>query len=405
MDTFLYEFPAIELPSKVDSTELIVEQLDREYKFSAIAPEVNNLVKAMREGRTSEGIAAFVNKAMKVGGKAKANVENLYMTAGRRLQKYKDAVKNPQKTLTYGFEQVDAITGGMWKSDLIIIAGRAGEGKTQIAIESARQVSQQGFKVAFFNGEMDNDELGYRLDTLETHVSNFCISNGKPCVEMQYIEAIPTIINKKNELLVLSRPEDIDEKITPSYLYRYCQQNAIDVLYVDQFSLLDGESRYRTDQEVSYELVRDIKKMQKRLGIPVVLLAQIKRPDKTAKTKEGDPKYELSDLGKTRALEEFASVVIMLDQLFEKDENGRAIINFYIGKNRHGVKNNTLTYAFDIDKGYITFLKSTMPLPKYTKVSSNVDIAPTLIETQVEEGNLPFNDGGAEAVDEDSLPY
>jgi replicative DNA helicase len=134
-----------------------------------------------------------------------------------------------------------------------------------------------------------------------------------------------------------------------------------------QFSLLDSTSKSRETSEIKYELVRDLKMIQKRLGIPIILLAQIKRQDKALmrQTKEGTPKFDTSDLSQTRGLEEFGTVVIMIDQVFDKDKQGNVMFNLYFAKNRHGEKEHILTYAWNIDKGERTYLSSNKDLPNY----------------------------------------
>jgi replicative DNA helicase len=235
-DSFGCQFPAMELPEKTDATGLIIDQIDKEYKFNIVALGVNDLIKAMRDGRTSEGLDQFVTLVNQTNGEKESGVINLYETVTNRLKKYEDAVKNPQKAASYGFKEIDQITGGLWSSDLIILAGRAGTGKTLLAIESARCVAKQGYKVGYFNGEMDEYELGYRLDTLETHISNFAISNGKTgrdgAIFETYRQAASKIASEKAELLILNRGTS-DAKITPAYLEKFCKRHKIDVLYIE----------------------------------------------------------------------------------------------------------------------------------------------------------------------------
>lgn len=404
IETFKEKFPAIELPETTDPTGMIIEYLDRKHKYDVLVPEVNKLVRAMQEGKVNSGIEDFVRVASQTSGRSTGQSENVFAVAQRRFDLYERRRQSPTPKITTGFAEIDRITGGMGESDLIVIAGEPGQGKSTLGIKSAYEVSQAGKRVAYFNGEMDNDEIGYKIDSFITHLSAFSMLNGRWGIAEKYREAIQKIKEKTNELYILSRA-DVADKITPRFLERYCIKHKIEVLYLDQFSLLDSNSRYRTDQEVSYELVRDLKTMQKKLQIPVVLLAQIKRQDKQAKrqTKEGDPVYELSDLGKTRALEEFASVVLMLNQRYDKDERGWIPMDVWVGKNRNGQRGNLLTYVWNFDKGQVEFLKSTQPLPerdedtyKQTKIGEEVvemrDVVdePLPWDDDEEDGDLPY---------------
>lgn len=409
-ETFKESFPAIELPETTDPVNMIVDYLDRRYKYETLVPEVNKLVKAMQEGRVNAGLEDFVKAAAITGGRSVGSTENVFATAQRRYDLYERRRQSPSPKITTGFEEIDRITGGMGESDLIIIAGEPGQGKSTIGIKSAYEVSQAGKRVAYFNGEMDNDEIGYKIDSFITHLSAFSMMNGRWGIADKYREAIRKIKEKKNELYILTR-NDIADRITPKFLERYCIKNKIEVLYLDQFSLLDSNSKYSTDQEVSYELVRDLKTMQKKLQIPVVLLAQIKRQDKATKrmTKEGNPVYELSDLGKTRALEEFASVVLMLNQRYEKDERGWIPMDVWIGKNRNGQRGNILTYVWNFDKGEVEFLKSTQPLPvsEYEKDMQQMQIEERLESAKAIEESDMWDNSTSNVCDEDDgeLPF
>lgn len=398
-DTFADVFPAIELPEQTDPTGMIIEYLDKRYKYDVLVPEVNKLVRAMQEGKVNAGIEDFVRVASHMSGRSVGQSENVFAVAQRRFDLYEKRRQTPTPKITTGFAEIDRITGGMGDSDLIIIAGEPGQGKSTIGIKSAYEASQVGKRVAYFNGEMDNDEIGYKIDSFITHLSAFSMMNGKWGIADKYRAAISKIKEKTNELYILSR-NDIADKITPRFLERYCMKNKIDVLYIDQFSLLDSNSKYKTDQEVSYELVRDLKTMQKKLQIPVVLLAQIKRQDKVTKrqTKEGDPVYDLSDLGKTRALEEFASVVLMINQRYEKDERGWIPMDIWVGKNRNGQRGNILTYLWNFDKGEVEFLKSTQELPEKEQLKMQQITAEEAIKNAAQES--PSEDDDEDYEDE-----
>jgi replicative DNA helicase len=406
--TFKATFPAFEIPTDYDPPAMMLKAIRKKYIFQQSFPIVNELNKDMEKGDVDQGIEKFVASLQKIHGVTDNKVINVYRDVDIRYRHYEELRANPEKYITYGFPEWDTMLGGLGRADLVVIAGRAGEGKSICAIKMGMAQSLAGYRVAYFNGEMDEDEIGYRVDTLMTGISNYGMAQGKEYVAEKYASAVVHIRETKATtgedavFLILSKNE-MDDKITPKYLEKFCRQNNIDVLIIDQFSLLDSVSKMRQDSEISYELSRDIKHMQKSLKIPVVLLAQIKRQDKKqqAARKEGAPKYELSDLSKTRGLEEFASVVILLDNQYERDYRGWAVINFFFGKSRGSkARGNTLTYAWDIDKGNIEFLKSTQPLAYAPTSTPERPKAPPpqgkLVEADehglvpVSDENLPF---------------
>jgi replicative DNA helicase len=372
-DTFREQFPAMELPTELDPTHFIIDQLAKKYMNGMMVPEVQKLVNLINEGRLEDGLAEFEKKLNEVSGVDHRRIVNVFSEEeiDKRQKLYIERLQHPERMITFGFKEWDDLTGGQGEADLSIIAGRPSGGKSVTALKSAYEVSKAGYKVAYFNGEMADSAVEYKLDTFVTGISNFGINKGKAFVRDSYLRMIEAIKQLPYQFILLSK-DDVKDKITPTYLEKFCKRNQIECLYLDQFSLLDSESRMKRDAEISWELVKELKNMQKRLKIPVVLLAQIKRPDKKAPKKDaGDPKYDLEDMGKSRGLEEFASNVVLLDQLYEKDDQGRSIVNYFFGKTRDGAgRGNTLQYAWDFDKGKVWFMHSTVPIKNYPDVPS-----------------------------------
>ena len=240
-----------------------------------------------------------------------------------------------------GFKDLDEITAGFQKSDLIIIAARPSMGKTAFVLNIAQNAAlDKGIPVAVFSLEMSKESVVQRMLTSEGRVDAQRLRKGK----LQDEEFVRL---GRAAGLLSQAPIWIDD--TPgmnllelrSKARRLKMEANIDLLVVDYLQLMQGptdtESR---QQEISY-ISRSLKALARELEIPVVALSQLSRaPEQRA----GEGKRpQLSDLRESGAIEQDADLVMfiyrqeMYDGLVDKDGNsleGRAEV--IVGKQRNG---------------------------------------------------------------------
>lgn len=207
-----------------------------------------------------------------------------------------------------GYFDLDDLTLGFQKSELIIIAGRPSHGKTAIALNIARNACvKYNYSIAFFSLEMAARELFLRLLASEAMVNGQNLKTGKLKNE-DWAKVASTYPNLKTNLF-------IDDSSEMSILElraktrRLKQEHDIDMIMVDYLQLISGQGNFeRRDLEVAY-ISRSLKALAKELDIPVVACAQLNRG---TEQRGKDSRPQLSDLRESGSIEQDADVVMFI---------------------------------------------------------------------------------------------
>lgn len=233
-----------------------------------------------------------------------------------------------------GLYDLDKVLGGLQNSDLLIIAGRPGMGKTGFMLSVMKNAAMKHKKhVAMFSLEMSNEQLVQRLIAQETGIDTQRLRTGKlnenewPLFT-QAIEAL----SKTNIYL------DDTPAITPLALRTKCRrlmmEYSIDLVILDYIQLMSGDTRNDNRvQEVSY-ISRNLKVLARELNVPVLAAAQLSR----AVEQRADKKPVLSDLRESGSLEQDADIVMFINRpdMMEKDATKASTAEIIVAKHRNG---------------------------------------------------------------------
>jgi replicative DNA helicase len=233
-----------------------------------------------------------------------------------------------------GFIDLDRLLGGLQPSDLLIVAGRPGQGKTGFLLSIAKNAAQAYKKtVAIFSLEMSNEQLVQRLISQETGIDSQRLRTGKLENEEWplFTQAIETMSGTRMFL-------DDTPAITPLQLRTKCRrlhmEYHLDLVIVDYLQLMAGEGRSENRvQEVSY-ISRNMKVLARELNVPVLAAAQLSR----AVEQRADKRPVLSDLRESGSLEQDADIVMFIyrpDQ-YEKDTVKQNLAEIMVAKHRNG---------------------------------------------------------------------
>ena len=256
-----------------------------------------------------------------------------------------------------GLTELDAITNGWQNSNVIVLAGRPGMGKTALMLNCARTAAVSGKIVLIYSLEMSSISLVERLICKEINVdpNNYRIGN----LSMDELKKIGSAMKRLKEL-----PIYIDDKpvVSMGYIRNHAKKmkrnNKCDMIFIDYLQLADmkGEANRNREQEVA-QASRMAKIIAKELNIPVMLLSQLSREVE----KRGNQEPKLSDLRESGAIEQDADIVMFVYRPskagIEFDGSGRdmkGLGKIYIEKHRNGptgvVKfstNDSLTKIWD----------------------------------------------------------
>ncbi len=252
----------------------------------------------------------------------------VYDEVGERAQRSDEIFGVPT-----GFIDLDKMLGGLQPSDLLIIAGRPGQGKTGFLLSVARNAGLIHKKhVAIFSLEMSNEQVAERLLSQETGIDSQTLRTGKLDTEWPKFTHAIEVLSDTHLFL------DDTPAITPLQLRTKCRrlhlEHHLDLILVDYLQLMGGDTRSENRvQEVSY-ISRNLKVLARELNVPVLAAAQLSR----AIEQRSDKRPILSDLRESGSLEQDSDIVMFIyrpDQ-YEQDTVKQNIAEIIVSKHRNG---------------------------------------------------------------------
>jgi replicative DNA helicase len=233
-----------------------------------------------------------------------------------------------------GLMDLDRLLGGLQKSDLLIVAGRPGSGKTGFLLSVAKNAAQKHRKhVAVFSLEMSNEQLVQRLIAQETSIDTQRLRSGKLADDEW-----PVFTHAMDVLSDTPIWLDDTPAITPLQLRTKCRrlhmEYQLDLVIVDYLQLMGSDLRTSNRvQEVSL-ISRSLKVLARELSVPVLAAAQLSR---AVEQREGK-KPVLSDLRESGSLEQDADIVMFIHRpdMLEKDAARSNLAEMIVAKHRNG---------------------------------------------------------------------
>ncbi|MCF8132604.1 MAG: replicative DNA helicase [Synechococcus sp. Tobar2m-G35] len=233
------------------------------------------------------------------------------------------------------FYDLDAITQGLQRSDLIIVAGRPAMGKTSIVLNIAKNVAQlHDLPVCVFSLEMSKEQLTYRLLSMEVGIESGRLRTGR--LQQEEWPLLGQAINTLGQL-----PVFIDDKPNAGVLEMrsLCrrlmaeQGRDLGLVVIDYLQLMEGSTPDNRVQELS-RITRGLKGMARELNVPVMALSQLSRGVEARTNK----RPMLSDLRESGSIEQDADLVLMIyrDEYYNPDTPDRGITEVIVTKHRNG---------------------------------------------------------------------
>ncbi|NLI16041.1 MAG: replicative DNA helicase, partial [candidate division Zixibacteria bacterium] len=232
-----------------------------------------------------------------------------------------------------GFDDLDKLTSGFQKSDLIVIASRPSVGKTAFSLNIAEHVAaDRKIPVMIFSLEMSKEQLAQRLLCARARVSAHLMRTGRLADEQWTnlsiavgpLSEAPIFIDDSPSLTVLEMR---------AKARRLKSREDIGLIIVDYMQLIKGPTNVESrQQEISY-ISRSLKGLARELKVPIIALSQLSRQ---VELRGKDAKPQLSDLRESGAIEQDADVVIFIHR--NRDDEGHlgTEAEIIIGKQRNG---------------------------------------------------------------------
>jgi len=232
-----------------------------------------------------------------------------------------------------GFQELDRLTGGFQKSDLIIIAARPSFGKSSFALGMAHTAAVlHNRTVGIFSLEMQAEQVVQRILSIETSVDIHKLRTGSISDRewMSLSRALgrvgesPIFIDDSPTLTVM----DIKSKSR-----RLQAEHGLDMLVVDYLQLMQGQRAENRVQQIA-EISRGLKSLARELNVPVIALSQLSR----AIESRTDHRPMLSDLRESGAIEQDADIVVFIhrEDKFNPETDKKNVAEIILAKHRNG---------------------------------------------------------------------
>ncbi|MBR4787757.1 MAG: replicative DNA helicase [Bacteroidales bacterium] len=312
-----------------------------------------------------------------------------------------------------GIRAIDEKTGGWQKSDLIIMAGRPGMGKTSFVLTIARNAAiDYNMPVAFFSLEMSATQLVQRMFSMESGVNSEHISKGTLTAE-EWQKLMDNVGRLETSNLIIDDTPALSVFDLRAKCRRLKHKHDIKLVIVDYLQLMqgnaDGSSKGgNREQEISY-ISRSLKALAKELDIPVIALAQLSR---AVETRGGSKRPMLSDLRESGSIEQDADMVLFIYRpeyyhmdVFEEDQTPAAgLAEIMFEKNRHG-SNGNIRVRFQKQYTKFSDVDTVLFSEEGESADTNARIMPN---THFDTIDASFNedDGGPYDIPQDnSMPF
>jgi replicative DNA helicase len=266
-----------------------------------------------------------------------------------------------------GIHDLDRRMGGLQSSDLIILAGRPGMGKTSLATNIAFNIAQayepiqqadgsftarNGGVVGFFSLEMSSEQLATRIISEQTEIPSSKIRRGE-ITELEFEKLVGMSQTMQKVPLFIDQTGGISIAQLTARARRLKRQRGLDVIVIDYVQLMQGSSAKASQNRVQEitEITTGLKSLAKELNVPIIALSQLSRQVEN----RDDKRPQLSDLRESGSIEQDADVVLFVyreeyylnnkkpregtEEFYQWEaemERAHGLAEVIVGKQRHG---------------------------------------------------------------------
>ncbi|WP_243387207.1 replicative DNA helicase [Bacillus kexueae] len=234
-----------------------------------------------------------------------------------------------------GFTDLDRMTAGFQRNDLIIVAARPSVGKTAFALNIAQNVATKTDEnVAIFSLEMGADQLVMRMLCAEGNINAQNLRTGNLTAE-DWGKLTMAMGSLSNAGIYIDDTPGIKVSEIRAKCRRLKQESGLGMVLIDYLQLIQGSGRNKENrqQEVS-EISRSLKALARELQVPVIALSQLSR----GVEQRQDKRPMMSDIRESGSIEQDADIVAFLyrDDYYDKETENKNIIEIIIAKQRNG---------------------------------------------------------------------
>lgn len=237
--------------------------------------------------------------------------------------------------LPTGFNDLNALLGGLQRSDLVIVAARPGVGKTSFLLSLALNAARlANARVAIFSMEMSSEQLVQRLVSAETGINSQKLRSGN-LDDSEWTLFTQAVINLGSLSMYLDDTPGISPLEMRTKCRRLYREHGLDLIIVDYLQLMNSGQQHNDNrvQEIGY-ISRNLKELARELNVPLISAAQLSRQVE----QRADKHPMLSDLRESGSIEQDADIVMFIyrDELYNEQTEHPNQAEIIIAKHRNG---------------------------------------------------------------------
>lgn len=347
LTTFVAAFPDFEIITVNEAPTYLLDELFKDYRTKNMAETFNKVRSLLLEGKTDEAASIYSAGAEALSQDVAITCVDLFKDTSR-YDDYIERTHNLDKYyISTGFRELDKVIGGIdMQEELGVIMARTNLGKSWISLKMATAAASAGLNVGLYSGEMTERKVGYRMDTLLGHISNGSLMHGNINIQNEYLKYIRELPTKYSGSLKVLTPSMVGGHVGVGTLKAFIEKEHLDILFVDQLSLLDDDRKGKTLPDRMSNIIVDLKRLQVLKKMPIICVSQQNR------TKNEDNTIDTTQIAGSDDVGKYATWVIGIS----RDKKDETILYLEVVKARDGGVGNKLTYCVDLGKGIFTYI-------------------------------------------------
>lgn len=300
------------------ATNIVSDGYAGEDQVSALLSDAEARIMEISNRRTGSGFHAIKDVLMEVFERVEALSQ----------------LRGSSTGIPSGFIDLDKMTSGFQRSDLIIVAARPSVGKTAFALNVAQNIGVRAKEtVAIFSLEMGAAQLVQRMICAEGNIEATGMRNGD--MKGDDWEKLTMAIGALSEAEIYI---DDSPSVTVADIRAKCRrlkkEKGLGMILIDYLQLIQGRGKGDNRQQEVSEISRTLKQIARELNVPVIALSQLSR----GVEQRQDKRPMMSDLRESGSIEQDADIVAFLyrDDYYDKETEKKNIIEIIIAKQRNG---------------------------------------------------------------------
>lgn len=354
-DTVVEHFDEFEVGGELEAVPYLVDELKKSKVYMEYRPVLTKSAELLAEGKVFEAIAHM-----------RTDIEELNRTYTSKVTRYdwvKDAPKRFEEYMllheqeglqgiTSGIKSLDELTGGWVEDDLVLIAGRLGEGKSLLSQYFAYQawlesvIEGDNRPIVFISTEMPEDQIAYRLDTMRAHFSNRALTRGELTNVEDYKEYLEELEKKSSSFIILTEESNGGRPFSAYDIRKVIESENPKIIIVDQlYDLTDGTGETDIRRRI-VNVSNQIRETNLLTKTPMIWVAQAGRDSARDAKKDKNASPEIHQIQESDTPAQKSTKVITL-RLIDNE-----VFKLSLKKNRSGEKDKDIFLRADINTGY-----------------------------------------------------